>query len=87
MAVTEVKSQSDFILLLTFENGEKRSFDMKPYLEKGIFQELKNEHLFRTVRVAFDTIEWDNEADLDTETLYQVSQLWTDSNYHSSQVS
>lgn len=40
MVVTEVKPQSDFILLLTFENGEKRSFDMKPYLEKGIFQEL-----------------------------------------------
>jgi len=81
MAVTEVKPQSDFILLLTFENGEKRSFDMKPYLEKGIFQELKNEHLYRTVRVAFDTIEWENEADFDPETLYQESQLVTDGNY------
>jgi hypothetical protein len=87
MAVTEIKPQSDFILLLTFENGEKRSFDMKPYLEKGIFQELKNEHLYRTVRVAFDTIEWENEADFDPETLYQESQLVTDGNYQSMLVS
>lgn len=87
MAVIEVKPQSDFILLLTFENGEKRSFDMKPYLEKGIFQELKNEHLYRTVRVAFDTIEWENEAAFDPETLYQESQLLTDGNYQSMLVS
>jgi hypothetical protein len=57
-------------LLLTFENGEKRQFDMKPYLETGIFQELKDISLFKTVRINFDSIEWDNEADFDPEILY-----------------
>jgi hypothetical protein len=73
LAVTAVKPANDYLLLLTFENGEKRTFDMKPYLETGIFRELKDTAIFNTVRVAFDTIEWANEADLDPEDLYEQS--------------
>ena len=46
---------------------------MKPYLQLGIFQELKDISLFKTVRTSFDSIEWENEADLDPEILYQDS--------------
>ena len=73
LIIKDVKPQDDYLLLLTFENGEKRQFDMKPYLDLGIFQELKDLKLFKTVRKSFDTIEWDNEADLDPELLYQKS--------------
>jgi hypothetical protein len=73
LAIKEVKPQENYLLLLTFENGEKRQFDMKPYLELGIFRELKDFRLFKTVRTSFDTIEWENEADLDPELLYQKS--------------
>jgi hypothetical protein len=61
-------------LHLTFANGEKRQFDMKPYLDIGIFKELKDPNLFKTVRTSFDSIEWANEADFDPEILYQKSQ-------------
>ena len=30
-----VAPQPDFTLLLTYEDGEKRVYDMKPFLEKG----------------------------------------------------
>jgi len=73
LAITEVKPLKNFQLLLTFENGEKRVFDMKPYLEKGVFKDLKNEDLFKTVKVSFDSIEWSNKADLDPELLYEKS--------------
>jgi len=73
LAVTEVEPLEDYQLLLTFENGEKRIFDMKPYLDKGIFQELKDKKKFKTVRVSFDSIEWDNQADIDPEVLYEKS--------------
>jgi len=76
LAVTEVEPLEDYQLLLTFENGEKRIFDMKPYLEKGVFQELKDEKLFRTVRVSFDSIEWSNHADIDPEVLYEKSKAY-----------
>ncbi|MGZ5245152.1 MAG: DUF2442 domain-containing protein [Bacteroidia bacterium] len=73
LAIKKVEPQEDYTLLLTFENGEKRRFDVKPYLNMGIFQELQNLNLFKTVRTSFDTVQWANEADLDPEVLYQDS--------------
>jgi Protein of unknown function (DUF2442) len=72
-AVTAVTALKDYKLSLTFKNGEEKVFDMKPYLETGIFKELKDETLFKTVHVSFDTVEWANEADIDPETLYNDS--------------
>ena len=44
---------------------------MKPLLGKGVFKELKDEKLFKTVKVSFDSIEWANGIDVDPETLYE----------------
>lgn len=44
---------------------------MNPYLEKGIFKELKYENLFKSVVVSFDSIKWLNGADIGPETLYE----------------
>ena len=73
LSVKEVKTLNEYKLLLTFENGEVRLFDMSPYLEKGVFRELKDLSLFKSARVSFDTVEWENEVDIDTETLYEDS--------------
>jgi hypothetical protein len=72
-SVKEVKPFPNYILLLTFDNNEKRILDMSPYLDKGIFKELKDPALFNTVKVSFDTIEWANTADLCPEFLYAES--------------
>jgi hypothetical protein len=72
-AITNVQAIDNYLLILTFKNGEKRQFDMKPYLEIGIFKELKDERLFKTVKPSFDSIEWDNKADFDPEVLFQNS--------------
>ena len=73
LAVKSVKPLPNYKLLLTFENDETRIFDMNPYLDKGIFKELKDYTLFNTVKVNFDSVEWANEADLDPEFLYEES--------------
>lgn len=73
LAVKDVKAIDDYKLILTFENNEIRLFDMKPYLDLGIFKNLKDKSLFNTVKVSFDTIEWSNGADIDPETLYEDS--------------
>jgi hypothetical protein len=73
LAIQNVKPLDNYLLLLTFENGEKRQFDVKPYLDLGIFKELRDLQMFRTVKTCFDTIEWDNKADFDPEVLYQYS--------------
>lgn len=73
LSVKDVKPLDNYQLLLTFENGEKRKFDMRPYLEIGVFKELKNVNIFKTVQTSFDTIAWTNDIDLDPEMLYQKS--------------
>ena len=73
LSIIEVIPATNYLLQLTFENGEKRQFDMKPYLTNGIFKELQNVSMFNTVHICFDTIEWDNEADFDPEILYKES--------------
>ncbi len=72
-AVTEVTPLTEYMLRLKFKNGEEKVFDMKPYLDIGIFKTLKDETIFKTVKVSFDTVEWANEADIDPETLYNES--------------
>jgi hypothetical protein len=75
LGVKKVKPVEDYKLYLIFENGEERLFDMKPYLDLNIFIELKNLSMFNSVRVSFDTIEWENHADIDPEILYNKSVL------------
>ena len=56
VAVKDVKPIENYTLILTFDDGSVKLFDMKPYLEKGVFKELKYENLFKTVRVSYPTI-------------------------------
>ena len=71
--VKSVRPQENYCLLLTFENGEKRIFDLKPYLDKGVFRRLQNETLFKTARVVSGSVEWQGEIDLSFDTLYLSS--------------
>ena len=73
IGIKSVKALDGYEILLEFENGEERIFDLKPYLSLGKFSELKDPDKFKTVRINFDTIEWDNQIDLDPEFLYEHS--------------
>ncbi len=72
-SIIEVTPTQKYTLNILFSNGENRSFDMSPYMEIGIFQELKNKEMFATAKKSFDTVEWDNGADIDPESLYMES--------------
>jgi hypothetical protein len=73
LSVNKVKALNDYELELTFENKEVKIFDVKPYLETGLFTILKDKNIFRMVKVSYDTIEWPNGIDLDPEVLYEKS--------------
>ena len=72
----EVKSAEplpNYKLKIQFTNNEVREFDASPYLNKGIFTELKDEAYFKRVRVTFGSVEWPNEQDFSKDTLYLLS--------------
>jgi hypothetical protein len=71
--VTSVKPIAGYRLELGFGNGEKKIFNVTPYLNIGKFAELKDVSLFNSVTVKFDSIEWANHLDLDPEFLYANS--------------
>ena len=73
LSVNKVKPLSDYRLELTFENKEIKIFDVKPYLDTGLFKTLRDDKYFKTVKVSYDTIEWPNGVDLDPEVLYEKS--------------
>ena len=69
-SVISVTPRADYVLDIAFSNGESGTLDMKPYLDFGIFNRLKDHESFEKVTVAFDTIEWEVGADLDPEFVY-----------------
>jgi len=69
-SVKTVEARSDFKLVVEFDNGEIRLFDVVPYLDKGIFTELQNISYFKRVRVAFGSVEWPHHQDFSHDTLY-----------------
>lgn len=68
--VKAVKANSDYTLTLTFTNDEVKIFDVKPYLDKGIFRELQDIGLFYSVRPCLGSIQWKNGQDFCPDTLY-----------------
>jgi hypothetical protein len=73
--VVNVVARDDYSLELTFDNGEVRLFDARPYLDKGLFAQLKDLDRFRSAYVAYDTVCWPGRLDIAPETLYDRSVL------------
>lgn len=71
--VVRVEARSDYTLLIEFENGEKRVFDMQPYLDRKPFMLLKHSPLFIRASVENGTVVWPGEIDISPETLYDYS--------------
>ena len=71
--VINVKPEQNYSLLLTFNNGEVKRFDVKPYLEIGIFKELQDLSVFNSVKPFLGSIQWVNGVDLCPDTLYMDS--------------
>ena len=71
--VMSVRTQDDYVLDLLFDNGERRLFDVKPYLTLGVFARLQNLALFRSARVVSGSVEWPDDLDLSYDTLYLES--------------
>lgn len=76
--VSSVQPLEDYRLDLIFENGERRIFDIKPYLQSGVFVRLQNRATFRAARVIAGSVEWPGGLDLSYDTLYLESKPTAD---------
>lgn len=68
--ILAAKANQNFSLDLKFDDGSLRRFDVKPYLDFGVFTELKDLNYFKQVTIAFGTVQWPHEQDFSPDTLY-----------------
>lgn len=70
MRPIKVKPLTDYKLLLTFSTGEKKIFDVLPYLSMPFYAPLKDVSIFKSVFVNEYTVEWANGSDISPHELY-----------------
>ncbi len=70
--VESVAPGGDFTLLLRFDNGERRSLDMKPSIRPGtVFAFLADPSSFSRVYLDRDgSVCWDKDPSIDSETVW-----------------
>lgn len=71
--IVKAVPEENFRLCLEFDNGERREFDVTPYLDRGMFCELKEPAYFDQVAVGMGTIQWPNGQDFCPDTVYELS--------------
>ena len=74
--VKDVEPLRDYLLLITFANGEIKLFDVTPYLGIGNFKELKDKSVFNSVQPFLGSIQWANGLDLCPDTLFLESVIY-----------
>jgi hypothetical protein len=68
--VIAVKPTQGYHLVVTFNTGEVRHFDMRPYLRYPIYQRLENPGFFALAKVNYGTVTWPGDIDIAPETIY-----------------
>ncbi len=68
--VKDVSPDQNYTVHLIFDNGEEGIFDVKPYLDKGMFRELRDLSVFNSVKPIMGTVQWKNGQDFCPDTLY-----------------
>ena len=71
----EVKPLEDYKLLVTFENGEKKVYDVKPLIRGDWFGKLNDMNVFNTVHIGGISVEWEEGQDVCPDDLYYNSVL------------
>jgi hypothetical protein len=64
-----VVALNDYRIYVEIADGRRGIFDLKPYLERGLFRELRDESYFRQAGVHFGAVTWPHGQDIAPEVL------------------
>ena len=67
--VKTVKPLSGHRIYVEIADGRKGIFDLTPYLDHGVFRELREVHYFNRVGLVLGAVTWPHEQDIAPETL------------------
>ena len=67
--VKSVTPMPEHRIRVELENGMKGIFDVTPYLDHGVFRELRDLNYFNQVGIQYGAVTWPHEQDIAPETL------------------
>ncbi|ADE15608.1 hypothetical protein Nhal_2525 [Nitrosococcus halophilus Nc 4] len=70
--IRSAKAINNHVLLIEFENHERRKYDITPLLEKEMFYPLKDSVLFKNVQIEKGgyAVYWNDEIDISEHELW-----------------
>lgn len=68
-----VEYSSPHQLIISFEDGQVKQFDLKPYLHYPIYEDLQDESFCSKAVVKYGTVVWNEEIDFDPDRLFLES--------------
>jgi len=68
-----VQPQRDYCIEITFDNGEHKLFDVKPYIKGSWYGMLADENYFSRVKTDGFTVVWPEGQDICPDELYENS--------------
>jgi len=74
LGVKKVELEDGYTVSIEFNDGQNGKINFKNELEKdhrAIIQELLDLEIFKTVKIEYDTLSWDNGVDFAPEYLYE----------------
>ncbi len=66
----DVKVLDNYELLILFQNGEQKIFDVKPLLQLPLYQPLQNKTLFYCAKADGMCVYWNDDIDICPDMLY-----------------
>jgi hypothetical protein len=69
MRITDLKTQSNWVLIVVADDGRVGHFDVAPYLQYEAFGALQDQREFAKITNGGYFIEWDCGADLSADTI------------------
>ena len=73
--VTKVKVLCEYQILVEFDNGEKKSFDVEPYIKGEWYGKLRSYEYFKRVSTDGFTVVWPDGQDICPDELYELGKL------------
>ncbi len=70
---TKVTAEENYILRVTFDNGEIKIFDVKPYIKGTWYGMLNDKGYFQSVKTDGFTVVWPEGQDICPDELYNLS--------------
>lgn len=71
--VLTAKPLNNYKLFLSFDTGEQRIFDVRPYINGDWYGKLIDPSVFATAHVSGHTVEWSGGQDIAPHELYDLS--------------